>query len=219
MSHGAGKTGRQKHWDLFDPKSQHYKSHTKNVIGWQERERWEIGSEGEQRTRDLWKSSAGLFVLGASSEELFHSLPFFSSLEISKCNRECAEGILLLLQNEWCPTSNRFGVQLDKNHAKRPLSSEFSDDFKWQWFSPSPNHIIHFWQPGSPSKKTKFVQEITEPDQRREKRSRWRVEHDCSSGSCQGNMNKPRARFTVWCSQNGGRRTRRPWIQPRKDDR
>lgn len=128
MSHGAGKTRRQKHWDLFDPKSQHYKSHTKNVIGWQERERWEIGSEGEQRTRDLWKSSAGLFVLGASSEELFHSLPFFFSLEISKCNRERAQWILLL-QNEWCICSNTFHVQLDQNHPKSHLSSDFNDDF------------------------------------------------------------------------------------------
>lgn len=108
MSHGAGKTRRQKHRDLFDPKSQHYKSHTKNVIGWQERERWEIGSEGEQRTRDVWKSSACLFILGASSKEWFHSLPFFFSLE---------------------SYSNTFGVHLDKNHPKSPLSSHFNDDF------------------------------------------------------------------------------------------
>lgn len=81
------------------------------------RERWEIGSEGEQRTWDLWKSSAGLFVPEASSEELFNSLPFFFCLEISKWNIECAEWVLLL-QDEWWVYPNNFGVLLNKNHPK-----------------------------------------------------------------------------------------------------
>lgn len=79
-----------------DPKSPHYKSHTKNVIGWQQRERWEIGSEGEQGARDLWKSSgADLFVLGTPSQELFNSLPCFFCLEISKRNIELTEWVHL----------------------------------------------------------------------------------------------------------------------------
>lgn len=92
-----------------DPKSPHYKSHTKNVIGWQQRERWEIGSEGEQGARDLWKSSgADLFVLGTPSQELFNSLPFFFCLEISKWNIEQAIWVLLS-PFQWC-------VRREKKH-------------------------------------------------------------------------------------------------------
>lgn len=128
MSHGAGKTRRQKHWDLFDPKSQHYKSHTKNVIGSQERERDERLVLKVNNVQEIYeKALLACLYLGHQVRSYFILSLFSSALKSPIAVQNALNKFFFYKMSD--AFTNAFGVQLDINHPKSPLSSDFNDDF------------------------------------------------------------------------------------------